>query len=283
MWLNNDNCDSEMVSGGFKAVMKKVSLDQLVSSFVSLKSIFLLICLSMGNQAANAFTMKMTKTEFETLSFECKAIYSITRTGRNDGFGDFLPANQRETWRLIGEKYGGAWHYCGGLIYFRRAEISIKKWEKEKNYDKAAREMAFSFGRMKKKPGDKTSWAPMMATDIARARRKLGETEEAIKMLNSALRYNPKYLEAHVEYGLLHYHNGRFENAKASFMKANELAGGASSQIIYFLGLASLELGEIEEAKKYELEAAKKGYPLKGLKNKIEVYEQAELAKQTKN
>ena len=61
--------------------------------------------------------------------------------------------------------------------------------------------------------------------------------------------------------------------AKEKLLKANELTGGKSSQVLYFLGLNALKLNQVADAKYYAKEAKKLGYPLAGLQKKIEELE----------
>jgi tetratricopeptide (TPR) repeat protein len=212
------------------------------------------------------FSFVPTELEYMSWSRECQGIYSITSPARDSGYYLRIPAREREAWMELGEENGGAWHYCAGLIHIKRAEFAISSEEKEKELIAAKGAILFSYNRIEK---DKP-WAADMSVALARVYRKMGLREESEKVLKSILNYHPKHPGIYNEYGMYYFDAKEYQKSKEMFLKANEIAKGRSSEIIYFLGLVSLELGELDEALKYQNEASKLGYPLKGLLKKIE-------------
>lgn len=234
---------------------------------LSIYRLFIIMgCLLGLPQNVLAFDFVPTEIEFMAMSDDCKAIYSITTVAREHGFGHWLPKNEREKWRLIGERNGGAWHYCGGLVKLRRAELALNVKEKERNYRDGISAVKFSYNLIDlMKP-----MAADMAIAIARGYRGLHEIEKAKKYLDVAIRNHPNKTKIYSLYGLIYFDAGNYEAAKEVLLKGNEVAKGRDSEILYFLGLVSIELGEIDEAKEYAYEAYKLGYPLKGLKEKLD-------------
>ena len=181
-----------------------------------------------------------------------------------------MPRNLRRKVLDEGERDGGSWHYCRGLLNYRRGEIAVKPSQKYDFYDHARKDMLYSYNSMEKN----RPRAPVFATNIAKTYRKLGQKKNEMRFLNNALKLFPDYADLYTEYGLLYYFDNDFKNAKEKLLKANELHNGKSSEVIYFLGLTSLEAGSIAEAKKYAKQANDMGYPLKGLSERIARYEQ---------
>lgn len=218
----------------------------------------------------SAYSFVPTEVEYQSWSAECKAAYGGSNSGRTYGFDKRAPdlgkAFSALNWRI------GGWHYCGGVIKIRRAELSTNTREREKNFLEGIQNANYSYSRI-----DKTNlWAAEMATTIARGYRGLGDIEKAKDHLDEAIRYHPKYPGAYVLYAMLYFDAEDYAAAKEYLLKANDAARGLSSEINYFLGLASIELGELAEAKKFAAEAARLGYPLTGLQDKIKALENAD-------
>lgn len=216
---------------------------------------------------ASAYSFVPTEVEYQSWSPECKAAYGGSNSGRTYGFDKRAP-DLGKAFSTLNWKVGG-WHYCGGVIKIRRAELSTNAREREKSFLEGIQNANYSYSRI-----DKTHlWAAEMATTIARGYRGLGDIEKAKNYLDEAIRYHPQYPTAYVLYAMLYFDSEDHKMAKEYLLKANDAAKGASSEINYFLGLASIELGELAEAKKFAAEAARLGYPLTGLQDRIKALE----------
>lgn len=159
----------------------------------------------------------------------------------------------------------GGWHYCGGAVRIRRAEQSIDRKEQEYLFKLGIEDVLYSYTRI----DHSNFWAAEMGTTIAKAYRGLKNRKKAFEYLDQVLKNHPNYEPAHTLYGLTYYKDGQYILAKDHFLRANEITNGHSAQITYFLGLTSLKLGDLENAKKYSADAQQLGYPLKGLENMI--------------
>jgi tetratricopeptide (TPR) repeat protein len=84
-----------------------------------------------------------------------------------------------------------------------------------------------------------------------------------------AIAFSPNDAVVHVIYGNYLFKRGRRDDAKAEYEAAVQLAP-ASPDISYNAGLYFLEVGDIERAKALAKVAYDQGYPLPGLKAKLE-------------
>lgn len=87
----------------------------------------------------------------------------------------------------------------------------------------------------------------------------------------------PSQPYTYLTWGIYFHRLGDYQSALDKFLQADELMPG-SSETKYNIGLAYVELKDLENAKAYAEKAYKLGYPLQGLNNKI-----AELEKALKN
>jgi|GEM_PF-3145545 len=225
--------------------------------------VVMLICPSA--HASFSDKLNITKLEFQSLSKDCQVIIANNLSDQSTfGRGWSLGKDQGMiAWNA------GMWHYCGGVIRIRRGELSFNQAEREDYLRKGIDNAMYSYQRI-----DKTNpWSAEIATTIARAYRDLSEKNNAKKFLDEALKYHPDYAAAYALYAMIYFDQGEYKTAKDYLLKADRASKGQSSEVIYFLGLASFKLGQIDEAHKYAKQAADMGYPLTGLQDKLKALE----------
>jgi len=232
-------------------------------------SVFLLMLIPFIATNAYAYSFVPTEAEYGRWPYYCKSMYAKTQIGKRNGFWKRIPKADADKWFLIGNKNGGAWHYCGGLVWLERAQAAVKDWKKEEGYQAALGAARFSLDR-----NEPTSpWSSMYLILMGRAYRGLKDYPSAIKVLQAAMSNHPNQSNSYIILSLVYQDMKKYKLAKKSLLRGLKHAKGKKSEIIYILGHVSLELGEINKAKDYAKQAVALGYPLKGLSKKIEKYE----------
>ena len=87
--------------------------------------------------------------------------------------------------------------------------------------------------------------------------------------LTRAVYFAPDDEMVHMLYGIYHQWNSDLEKSKEEYLKALELKPN-DPQINYNLGLLYVEMGDYENASKRAEVAYSSGYPLEGLRKKLE-------------
>ena len=97
-----------------------------------------------------------------------------------------------------------------------------------------------------------------------------GELNKAVKLLQDLISDQPGNDVLYSATAVLQWKNGQIVIAKKTLLQGYEAVDGNSAEISYNLGLVSLELGELDEAVRYAQQAYDLGFPLPGLRVKLE-------------
>ncbi len=216
-----------------------------------------------------AFNFTPTEVEFVRWPHYCQAMYAHLDVAKRNGFWKRVPKSEADTWFKIGDRNGGAWHYCAGITHLDRAMAAASSAKRERLYRGAIADVMFSYDRTEVS----SPWWAMYSVAIARAYRGLKEYDTAIRFLEEVIKHHPQRINAYTLLGLIYKDKKDIVAAKKIFLQGNEIADEKSSEILYMLGLLSIDIGEVDEAKKYADQAAKLGYPLTGLDRKIKKFE----------
>lgn len=222
----------------------------------------ILLCLSFGSSASQAYNFHEDITELEYLSSSSMCKLAISSWNANNNYAlAFVPrvAKDKDRQDLIHSV--GGWHYCGGAIKISRADMASTKEEKKRYLESGLADAHYSYKTIDKN----NPWAAEMGTTIALGFSKLNMLDKAYEYLDSVLKYHPNYRLGYLTYGLIYYRNKDYLSAQTYFQKANKVGGKASAEATYFLGLVAVKLNDIEGAKRYALQAKQLGYPLTGL------------------
>jgi O-antigen ligase len=84
-----------------------------------------------------------------------------------------------------------------------------------------------------------------------------------------AIEFRPEESRIHLYYGTYLHRANKFKQAEIEYMKA-EMLGGPDAELYYNLGLLMLDLGDVERAGGYAEKAYSMGYPLPGLRDRLQ-------------
>jgi tetratricopeptide (TPR) repeat protein len=233
--------------------------------------ILLSLALLLPLSARADYAFVPTDSEFYSWPEYCKAVYTRTGIGKTTKFVRMVTATQQdESNALLGSELygsGGIHHFCTGAIWLNRAALEPDGPQRDFMLGSALDETAYTQTRIERD-------APLFADVYAQMARILYEVDrypEALEMLDIAISAAPQNSIGYTVKGILYYKQGQFENAREVLQSGDEALKGKSPEIHYNLGLVLLKLNRPEEALVHAKKAYALGYPLPGLKRKLEV------------
>lgn len=231
--------------------------------FTRLKIFFCAVCWLVP-VTAQAFDLRITQQEFLQLSRNCQLYYYSAVGSRLDYNVPFSHA-EVSTARLEAEYIGGAWHYCGGLVWLNRAVLAPDERSKKHAYRQALVEINFT--------ARKTPVGNPMFTEIkvnhAKAMFLNDQKEQSKGLLKSLLAEYPNMTAARIELARQLRSEKQTKAAIEVLEQASPKEFEISADLNYFLGVYQYHNGNLTAAKKYGDQAYKLGYPLPWLKQKL--------------
>jgi len=235
-----------------------------MKSFIKFSFISILIYFS-STGTAFSFTFTPTLAEFHRWPYFCQAMYARTNVARKNGFWKLIPKAEADKWFKIGDRNGGAWHYCAGLTHLDQAEAALLPAKRNKLFNGAIADVMFSVERT----DNASPWMALYIVALGRAYRGLEQYNNAVKILNESIRNFPSHINAYSLLSLVYRDKNDLQSAEKILLQGDKVSNGKNPEINYFLGMVSVDLGKIKEAKQYAAKASKLGYPMKGLSDKI--------------
>lgn len=227
----------------------------------------LLALLPLAYSHAEAYTFTPTDLEWQSWPAQCKAKYAWTNIGRSSKFAATVgPAENAalKPWEDAGIR--GLHHYCTGMLWLNRAKMESDPTERKHMLRMAREETTFTLERS---PQTSPYFAPI-AIQMASIMHEQGESGEALKLLQTVISAQPTNDVAYSAAAVMQRELGHLKEAKQTLVKGYEAVEGRSAEINYNLGLVCIELGELDEAVKYAEAAYDMGFPLQGLRSKLQ-------------
>jgi len=240
---------------------------QRVSALAILTCIVVAGLMSMRTALAAGWGFTPTAKEWETWPQYCRVQYSYINRGAND-YGDYYPESAIATWRdRIGEKtFISLHHYCAAMLYMRRLKLERRPEYRANLLSRVVDDGSFTYDRC-----DPHSIVyPAVASVMAQAKYVNGDLDEAIAILQRAIDTQPDRFEAYGTLAGIYREQHKLDKAVEVMNDANKATGGDSAEIQYNLGLFNLEAGNVDAAVQNAKRAYELGYPLPGLRNKLE-------------
>jgi len=215
-----------------------------------------------------SFNFVPTRTEWDSWSPLCKARYSVSRAADGTEFANAVPVASVEEWKAQVGQYvwNNMHHYCAGLAFQFRARLEIDPDKRKQYLTRAAKEVDYTFRHLQ--PGMPLYSTTAVAMGSIAADQK--QFNRATGFLKTAISAQPTDASAYVGLASVYQQQKQYELARSTLLAGDEATGGESAEIAYYLGMVSLDLNEREAALGYARKAYGMGYPLPGLKRKIE-------------
>ena len=238
----------------------------MTNSIRRLASVLLAIVLCPS--VTHAYEFYPTDAEWHAWPGYCKAKYVLQTAGRNSRFAGRVNDIHRQQLRPWEDaRIGGIHHYCTGMIWLNRAWLEQDPGQRNYMLRQALDETLFTFN------GTRNRSAPQfahVAIQLARILYEQGEFERTIQTLQSVIENQPKTEVLYSATAVMQKKLGRLEEAKETLLRGFAALDGASPEINYNLGLIYLELGELDAAVRHAEFAYESGFPLPGLRIKLE-------------
>jgi tetratricopeptide (TPR) repeat protein len=227
----------------------------------------LVLTSAFGTMSSYAYEFTPSDSEWATWPGYCQAKYVWTPFGRNTKFYNRVSAEAKaELHRLEASGIRAVHHHCTGTIWLNRARYEIDPQERRYMLRNARNETQFTYQRSEPSAPQFAFIAIQMATIM----HEQGEQREALEILREVISFQPKNETLYSALAVMHWRLGETREAKRTLLDGSSQVDGQSAEINYNLGLISIELGEIDEAVEYATKAYESGYPLPGLRTRLQ-------------
>lgn len=218
--------------------------------------------------ATLAFSFVPTRAEWDSWSPLCKARYSVSRAADGTDFANAVTYATVEEWKTqVGEYvWNNMHHYCAGVAFQFRARTEMDPGKRTQYLDRAAKEVDYTFRKLE--PGMPLYTTTAVAMGSIAADR--GQTQRAIGFIEAAISAQPSDASAYVALASVYQRQKQYREARTTLLKGDAATNGESAEIAYYLGMVSLALGDQDAAATYARKAYGMGYPLPGLRRKLE-------------
>ena len=228
--------------------------------------LLLLIALAFPWASSNALSFTPSETEWLTWPEYCRARYVDSGAGRNSEFVSRVPRDVFESWK---RRMGPAWrtlrHYCAGKVYLIRARGASDTGQRRFLLEKVVGEVDYTLERT---PSD-SFMVPVMVATAAEALYRLGQDEEALRRLSTAMGSFPGHAGLYTTAAVIYRGADKLGKAVEVLKRGEEKTEGGTAELHYFLGLVYADLEEYPRARAHAAKAYSMGYPLPGLRNKL--------------
>jgi tetratricopeptide (TPR) repeat protein len=229
----------------------------------------LVVVCAVSFESARAFEFRPTEAEFYSSPDYCKARFVTVNAGANvrpewiQSVSKDVIAKSREA---LGSVMDAVHHYCAGTIWLNRARIEQDPYQKKFQLDSALGEMQYTA----RYTGPTLPLFAEVTVGMAMVEYERGNHEEALRLLRDAIAAAPNAAIAYSAMAVIYRSKGDLKKARGVLQEGDTALGGQSAEICYNLGLVELELSEPDRAVEYAQRAYALGYPLPGLRRKLE-------------
>jgi tetratricopeptide (TPR) repeat protein len=205
--------------------------------------------------------------EYAVWPEHCRVQYSYVTHSSNE-YGPNYSQTDIAEWRdRIGEKtFIGIHHYCAALIYLNRIRFQADPQQRNFLLNNAIADAAFTYTRT----DTQSVVFPNVAVVMAQTRFENKEPDAAVKILEQAIEAQPQRTEAYEALAAIYRKQRNTARALEVLERADTAVTGQSAEITYNLGLLQVEAGKLDAAVESARRAYELGYPLPGLRNKLQ-------------
>jgi tetratricopeptide (TPR) repeat protein len=157
-------------------------------------------------------------------------------------------------------------HHCAGLAYLNRSKAertdSVKRFRLVQAVDE--------HGQALRACPASNPFSANITTNLAMVYVEQGKTTEALQSLDQTIAAHPTYDGAYIAKSILLKRSGKADASRNVLLQGAEATGDGSAELHYALGLSYANTKEYEKAVEHARRAYELGYPLPGLRNKLE-------------
>lgn len=218
--------------------------------------------------AASAYSFMPTLAEWAAWPAYCKGRYVTTNIGAASEFRPMFPpeAVEEQRHRIGAETFEHVHHYCAGVAWLNRARVESGAERKDYLLREALGEAQYTAQRI---PSDSPVMGPVTIT-LARIYMEKKDFGTAARYFEEGIRARPNDAMAYSAYAVMYRSQKQLDKAKQVLLDGDAATEGRSAEIQYNLGLLMLDLGDVDSAVAYARKAYALGFPLPGLRNKLQ-------------
>lgn len=233
-----------------------------------LSAILLLVLAITYSYEASAYNFIPERQEWTSWSGYCKARYVTTDVGKRSQFRDDVAPSTIQYWRdAIGhEAFLHIHHYCAGLIWLERAKVGWNNSPKGFLLDRAVDESRYTYRNI----GPANPMATTVVSTLAIAFLERGDQSAAENLIKELVDNQPVASEPYVAGAVIYHRVGKINAALEIMESGAAKVENPSAEFYYTLGLILADLERYPEAKGYADLAYDLGYPLPGLRRRLE-------------
>lgn len=226
-------------------------------------------CLALlGGHSVFAQDLSLSEAEFATWPDYCQARYVTVPPGQYSQWARTYPRDKIEAAkRLLGPAtFERVHHYCYAIVWLAQSKLSADPRQKNIALQKAEDEAIFTYGGL-------SADSPIVAPIFILLGQVCVERDQeacAVENLRKAIAASANEPSAYSALAIFYRKEKKFALARDTLLEGNKAVGGASAEIHYNLGLIYLDLGDSDSALASAQAAYKLGYPLPGLKNRLQ-------------
>jgi tetratricopeptide (TPR) repeat protein len=233
------------------------------------KTISVALLLAIGwSGPAWAFHFVPTEAQWNSWSPLCKARYSVSSAADGSPYARSIDASEVQRWQAVTGQYvwNNIHHYCAGIAWHFSARTEIDPEQRAKLLASATKEVDYTYRKVQ--PG-----MPMYSTvAIALASIWLdrGEANRAAGYIDAVISAQPEDPSGYVALSTVYQRQKKWAEARNALLTGEKATSGTSAEIAYQLGLVSLQMGDKDAAVQFARKAYGMGYPLPGLRRRLQ-------------
>jgi tetratricopeptide (TPR) repeat protein len=226
------------------------------------------LCAPLQPRISRAMEFYPSEAEWQVWPEYCRARYVVSGAGRESAFASRISQNEVQRWQssIGSEAWYALHHYCGGLTWMDRADKRPEKALRQSELGIAIDEFNFYLQRT---PPEHPVYAEAQVR-VCICRERLGDIEDALRACDLAIRAQPANPIGYSAKAMVLRRHKKADEARLVLEEGNRRTAGQSAELQYFLGLISFDSKEYPKAVEYARKAYALGYPLPGLRNKLQ-------------
>jgi tetratricopeptide (TPR) repeat protein len=217
-------------------------------------------------RSAAAFSTVVSDTDWAAWPEYCKVKYLTTPVGHRTRGSSASQEAIRKWARTLGEVWGGIHHYCVGEVRVHKAQATPNDQAKLPLFKQAVRDIEYSYVSL----NDNSPIFSRVSAYYGMALNGVGRREAALVVLDKGIKNQPRVPDSYVAKAEVERKANRLDEAEQTLLAFLQNGGKATAEVSYYLGYIYLEKGDFENARRYTKDALANGYPLLGIKKRLE-------------
>lgn len=219
---------------------------------------------ALQSPSALGFSYEVTDQEWLAWPEYCRVKYSMTPVGASRR--GYSKAEIKRWKNTLGKTFDHVHHYCAGLVSMQRAQRQVDPEKRKGWYGQAIGAIDYTYR------GSEPDYPlfSQMSAYYGKALFEYGRMADAKKVLEKGIAAQPEAPESYVMLAEVIRKDGDFPGAREILEQYYARGGAASPELDYNLAYVCLQLEDYECARRFTKSALAGGYPLTGLKRKLQ-------------